>query len=97
MINCKINGKQYRLRLLISEADKASGLMKYLINSKEGLLFVYDTDVQRGFTFRNIHYPCIIYFLSEDFKILHKEKTKPMQRRIVHCPEKFRYAIEILA
>ena len=82
---------------MASEADKAAGLMKYLINSNEGLLFSYDEDVQRGFTFRNIPYPCVIYFLSKDFKILHKEKTEPMQRRIVHCPEKFRYAIEILA
>ncbi len=81
---------------MISEEEKVQGLMRYPIGSeRDGLIFIYDQDVDRGFTFAKIPHACIIYFLDNRLRIIKKSKTIPFQKKIETCPKKYRYVIEI--
>ena len=97
-IKCKILKKDYQLTPMVSEEEKAQGLTRYPIGrERDGLIFLYDTDMDRGFTFAKIPHSCIIYFLDSNLKVLNKSQTAPFQQEIVKCPQKYRYVIEISA
>jgi len=96
-IKCSISKKEYSLTPMITEEEKFQGLKKYPIGAdRDGLIFVYVDDTDRGFTFAAIHHCCVIYFLDKNLNIIKKEQTTPYQKRIVTCPKKYRYVIEIL-
>jgi len=96
MISCIINGKVYTLKVLKSEKEKVTGLKDYPeLGDREGLIFVYDKPVRRNFTFSDISYPCIIYFLDAECNIVDRQKTVPFQKELVIPRFAFKYAIEI--
>ena len=95
-INCYIGTKNYTLYPLVSKNQKRIGLRAFPdIGPNEGVIFIYKKASSSGFDFSKIPYSCKIFFMSRNFKVLHKEKTKPFQRKIVYCPKKFSYVIEI--
>jgi len=95
-INCKINKKEYTLKVLIDKKDKTEGLKKIKIANNEGLLFFNKEDVNFNFDFSNIPFDCILYFLDKDCKIIDKHHVKSFQKNSCIPRKKYRYAIEIL-
>jgi len=96
MISCTINGKVYTLKVLKSKKEKARGLKDHpALGDREGLIFVYDKPVRRNFTFSDISYPCIIYFIDAEYNIVGKQNTVPFQKELVIPKFEFKYAIEI--
>ena len=95
MISCKISGVVYNLAVLLTQSDKQKGLKQYnSLPINQGVIFVYDDNVDLKYDFSEISYGCRIYFLDSNFKMMHQESTYPYQKELVGCPKSFRYVIE---
>ena len=92
-LNCKLNGKNKKLKFLRFEEEKLKGLKGEA--SCDGGFFYYDYDVNKKYNFSEIDRHCIILFLDKDFNVLKQEKTTPFQKELCVCNTPFRYVIEI--
>jgi uncharacterized membrane protein (UPF0127 family) len=80
----------------MSKEDKMLGLKGFKIDSRSGLLFCNNRDVNFNFDFSSIPFKCIVYFLDKDFKVVDKKRTDPFQKNICIPKQAYRYAIEIM-
>jgi len=91
-----IKGSKFRLWVADSPEKKRIGLSKIKSLPRGwGMLFVYNTDVDNGFTMENTKIPLTIIFLDKDFNIIDSFKCKPYQKGSIKPDKNYRYVIEI--
>ena len=96
MIKCKINGVNYKLKVLVTDDDKQKGLKVYpVLSSSCGVIFIYNKDIDTKFDFSEIGYQCMISFLDSNCNVIYYETTSSYQKDLVVCPRPYRYVIEI--
>jgi uncharacterized membrane protein (UPF0127 family) len=65
------------------------------IGSREGMIFVYDTDQHLAFWMKDTIIPLTLLFLSKQGEILQVEELKPFSLRTVLSERAARYGLEL--
>ncbi len=96
-ITTAIKGKKYNLWVADTLQKKRTGLS--IINDLPknwGMIFVYDHDVDNGFTMEKTKIPLTIIFLDKNFNVIDTFKCRPGQSGLLKPKnQKYRYVIEI--
>ena len=91
----EIGGKQYKVELAETEAEKEEGLqgIKKLPND-QGMLFVYDKPQTVGFWMKDTLIPLDIIFIDEDQEVISIYQGKPEDKTIVE-EDNVKYVLEV--
>lgn len=91
----EIGGKQYKVELAETEAEKEEGLqgIKNLPND-QGMLFVYDKPQTVGFWMKDTLIPLDIIFIDEDQEVISIYQGKPEDKTIVE-EDNVKYVLEV--
>jgi uncharacterized membrane protein (UPF0127 family) len=80
----------------VTDSERAKGLMwRSVMNDGEGMLFVYDRDLQMSFWMKNTLIPLSIAFVSSRGEILEIRDMEPQDTRPVRSQRSCRYALEV--
>jgi uncharacterized membrane protein (UPF0127 family) len=80
----------------MTDSERAKGLMwRTAANDGEGMLFVYDRDMQMSFWMKNTLIPLSIAFISSRGEILEMRDMEPQDTRAVRSERSCRYALEV--
>jgi uncharacterized membrane protein (UPF0127 family) len=80
----------------VTDGERAKGLMwRSVLNDGEGMLFVYDRDIQLSFWMKNTLLPLSIAFISSRGEILEILDMEPEDTRSVKSQRHCRYALEV--
>jgi uncharacterized membrane protein (UPF0127 family) len=81
--------------LAVTDGERAKGMMwRTAMNDGEGMLFVYDRDMQMSFWMKNTLIPLSIAFISSRGDILEIRDMEPQDTRLVKSERYCRYALE---
>ena len=95
-ITTPIKGKRYNLWVADTPKKKSLGLSPISeLPRGWGMMFVYDEDVDHGFTMKDTGIPLKIIFLDKNFKVIDVFSCKPYQKSVVKPSKKYRYVVEI--
>jgi uncharacterized membrane protein (UPF0127 family) len=79
-----------------TDSERAKGLMwRTAMNDNEGMLFVYDRDIQMSFWMKNTLIALSIAFISSRGEILEIYDMEPQNTRPVKSERSCRYALEV--
>jgi len=94
-INQVIRGKTYSLWIADSEKKRRLGLKRIKkLNPREGMLFIFDNDVDSSFTMKDVYINLEIIFLDRRMNVIDSYICSPGQTGIT--PGKpFKYVVEI--
>ncbi|MDR1470238.1 MAG: DUF192 domain-containing protein [Spirochaetaceae bacterium] len=80
----------------VTDSERAKGMMRRsVMNDGEGMLFVYDRDIQMSFWMKNTLVPLSIAFISSRGEILEIRDMEPEDTRSVKSERYCRYALEV--
>jgi uncharacterized membrane protein (UPF0127 family) len=80
----------------VTDNERAKGMMwRSVMNDGEGMLFVYDRDIQMSFWMKNTQVPLSIAFISSRGEILEIFDMEPGETRPVTSQRHCRYALEV--
>jgi uncharacterized membrane protein (UPF0127 family) len=80
----------------VTDNERAKGMMwRSVMNDGEGMLFVYDRDIQMSFWMKNTLIPLSIAFISSRGEILEILDMEPQDTRSVNSQRYCRYALEV--
>ncbi|HEX6672083.1 MAG TPA: DUF192 domain-containing protein [Nitrososphaeraceae archaeon] len=80
---------QYKLfvDIALTDKQKQDGLsIKNSMNENEGMLFFLEEPRKASFWMKNMHFPIDIFWLDENFTIVHIEKTLSPCTSTFYCP-----------
>ena len=73
--------------IALTEKQKQDGLsIKNSMNENEGMLFFLEEPRKASFWMKNMHFPIDIFWLDENFTIVHIEKTLSPCTSTFYCP-----------
>jgi uncharacterized membrane protein (UPF0127 family) len=80
----------------VTDNERTKGMMwRSVMNDGEGMLFVYDRDLQLSFWMKNTLVPLSIAFISSRGEILEILNMDPQDTRSVKSQRYCRYALEV--
>lgn len=80
-----------------SDVTRAAGY-KYVKESKhDGILFVYDTDVEHAFTCRNVEIPLDIYWFDADGNMIGSVTAEAHEKTPISLERPYRFVLEVPA
>lgn len=100
VIDVIINGNVIKAELARTETEKARGLMfREELDSDAGMLFVYQTEDERGFWMKDTYVPLDIIFINKERQVVSiSSNTKPNQTdEIYYSDGKAMYVLELNA
>jgi len=91
--------KKYDLHVAISDKDKRIGMNRFKTKPKnQGILFQYGVEEPgRTFTLKKTPFDLIVIFLNNAGDIVHVEKGRARQRKLITCDKPSSRVIEIPA
>ena len=97
LINKTIFGKKYKLYIANSLRDKKKGMNIFKVPPKNtGMLFNYREDLEnRKFSLAKTPFGLIVIFINAKGEIVHLEKGKAYQTKLIHCNKPSSIVIEI--
>lgn len=91
----EIGGKQYKVELAETEAEKEEGLQGIKnLPDDQGMLFVYDKPQTVGFWMKDTLIPLDIIFIDEDQEVISIYQGKPEDKTIVE-EDNVKYVLEV--
>jgi len=91
-----VGSAAFTVEVARTDAERARGLMhRRTLGSREGMLFVFDTDQHLTFWMKDTLVPLSIAFLSSDGRILQIEDMEPLSERPIRSIRSARYALEL--
>ena len=91
----EIGGKQYKVELAETEAEKEEGLQGIKdLPDDQGMLFVYDKPQTVGFWMKDTLIPLDIVFIDEDQEVISIYQGKPEDETIVE-EDNVKYVLEV--
>ena len=95
-IDVEIGGEFFRLEVARTEEQRRKGLMfRRSLKSREGMLFVFETDRHLSFWMANTSITLSLAFLSRNGRILQIVDLKPGSLRTVTSKRAARYGLEL--
>ena len=95
-IKIVIGGQTFTVEVARTEEQKRLGLMnRKTLGSREGMIFVYETDQHLAFWMKNTTIPLTMAFLSKDGRIMQVEQLKPLSLKSVVSERAVRYGLEL--
>jgi uncharacterized membrane protein (UPF0127 family) len=80
----------------VTDSERAKGMMwRTAMNDGEGMLFIYDRDMQMSFWMKNTLIPLSIAFISGRGEILEIRDMEPQDTHSVKSERYCRYALEV--
>ena len=97
-IEVRIGGESFRVEVARTEEQKRQGLMnRKSLGSREGMIFVYETDRHLAFWMKDTTIPLTLAFLTKDGRITQIEELKPLSLKSVVSQRAVRYGLELPA
>jgi uncharacterized membrane protein (UPF0127 family) len=94
-VNTQNGAVTVSVELAVTDSERAKGLMwRRAMNDGEGMLFVYDRDVQMSFWMKNTLIPLSIAFISSKGEILEMHDMEALSTRSIKSERYCRYALE---
>jgi uncharacterized membrane protein (UPF0127 family) len=97
-IKIVIGGQTFTVEVARTEEQKRLGLMnRKSLGSRDGMIFVYQTDQHLAFWMKNTSLPLTLAFLSKEGQIMQIEHLKPYSLKSVVSERAVRYGLELRA
>lgn len=94
-VQAHVGGAPVTLEVADNEQDRAKGFMfRESCPDHHGILFVYDEDVETGYTMKNVTIPLSIALLDEGMRIIEVIDMQP-GAALYKPSQPYRYAIEM--
>jgi len=95
-ISVGVGSVAFTVEVARTDAERARGLMhRRTLGSREGMLFVFETDQHLTFWMKDTLVPLSIAFLSSEGRILQIEDMEPRSEKPVRSIRSARYALEL--
>lgn len=95
-ISVGVGSAAFTVEVARTDAERARGLMhRRTLGSREGMLFVFETDQHLTFWMKDTLVPLSIAFLSSEGRILQIEDMEPLSEKPVRSTRSARYALEL--
>ena len=95
-VNLKIGPNRYKLKVATTQNEKNRGLSGVDdLEGCDGMLFPYDDEKPRRFTFKDTLIPLKVYFIGSSGKVVQKSFSKPGQKEDIMCKTPCMWVVEV--